>query len=213
MINLETLRREYTQGSLDIGDLKQSPFEQFGVWFEQACNAKVQDANAMSVATVSRQGQPSLRTVLLKHYDKDGFVFVTSYESRKGQDIAENAKVALMFPWLALERQVIISGVAAKISPDEALNYFHKRPLDAQISAWASTQSRPVDSRDALQDRWDEVKRKHADGKVPLPPHWGGYRVAPTTIEFWQGRPSRLHDRFVYSKQADGSWKIQRLGP
>jgi pyridoxamine 5'-phosphate oxidase len=213
MIDIETLRREYTQGSLDVEDLKSNPLDQFTIWFEQACNSKTQDPNAMSVATVSAQGEPSLRTVLLKKYDADGFVFVTSYESHKGHDIAENSNVALMFPWLALERQVIISGMASKISNNEALGYFHKRPLDAQISAWASTQSRPVESRSVLQNRWDEVKRKYADGKVPLPPHWGGYRVAPKTIEFWQGRPSRLHDRFLYSKQADGSWNIQRLAP
>lgn len=212
MIEIETLRREYTQGSLDIADLKSNPFQQFSVWFEQACAAKLQDPNAMSVATVSAQGQPSLRTVLLKHFDETGFVFVTGYESRKGQDIAVNPNVALMFPWLALERQVIISGAASRISADEALGYFHKRPLDAQISAWASAQSRPVESRSALQEQWDDVKRKYGD-HVPLPPHWGGYRVAPKTIEFWQGRPSRLHDRFLYSKQADGSWTIQRLGP
>ena len=212
MIDVETLRREYTQGSLDIDDLKQSPFEQFTIWFEQACGAKLQDPNAMSVATVSAQGEPSLRTVLLKHFDETGFVFVTGYESRKGQDIAQNPNVALMFPWLALERQVIISGAAAKISIDEALRYFDKRPLDAQISAWASAQSQPVESRSALQERWDEAKRKYG-AKVPLPPHWGGYRVAPKTIEFWQGRPSRLHDRFRYNKQTNGSWTIQRLGP
>lgn len=213
MIDLETLRREYTQGSLDIDDLKQNPLEQFALWFEQACTAKLQDPNAMSVATVSAKGEPSLRTVLLKHYDEEGFVFVTSYESRKGRDIAENPNVALMFPWLALERQVIISGTASKISSGEALKYFLKRPADSQISAWASTQSRVVESRKALQSLWENMKGKYADGKVPLPPHWGGYRIAPKTIEFWQGRPNRLHDRFLYSKQAAGSWTIQRLGP
>lgn len=213
MIDVETLRREYTQGSLDIGDLKPSPFDQFTVWFDQACNAKLQDPNAMSVATVSAQGQPSLRTVLMKHYDEDGFVFLTNYESRKAREISENSNVALMFPWLALERQVIITGTASKISTSEALKYFLKRPTDSQISAWASPQSRIVESRKVLQMMWDKMKQKYADGKVPLPSFWGGYRVAPKTIEFWQGRHSRLHDRFLYERQTDQSWVVNRLGP
>lgn len=213
MIDVETLRREYTQGSLDVADLKTSPFDQFTVWFEQACNAQLQDPNAMSVATVSAQGQPSLRTVLLKHYDQDGFVFLTNYESRKAREITENPKVALMFPWLALERQVIIAGTATKISTSEALKFFLKRPTDSQISAWASPQSRIVESRKVLQMMWDKMKQKYADGKVPLPSFWGGYRVAPKTVEFWQGRKNRLHDRFLYQRQADNSWIVNRLGP
>jgi len=213
MIDVETLRREYTQGSLDVEDLKSNPFDQFTVWFEQACKAQLQDPNAMSVATVSVQGQPSLRTVLMKHYDEDGFVFLTNYESRKAREISENANVALMFPWLALERQVIITGTASKISTSEALKYFLKRPTESQISAWASPQSRIVESRKVLQMMWDKMKQKYADGKVPLPSFWGGYRVAPKTVEFWQGRKNRLHDRFLYSRQPDSSWAVNRLGP
>ncbi len=212
-INVEALRREYKQGSLGRADLKPSPFDQFTVWFEQACKAECQDPNAMSVATVSKEGQPTLRTVLMKHYDDNGFVFLTNYDSKKGRDISENSNVCLMFPWLALERQVIITGVASKISVDEADFFFHKRPIDSQISAWASPQSRPVESRQVLQAAWDKVKQKYADGKVPCPPYWGGYRVAPKTIEFWQGRANRLHDRFVYTKQPNNSWTIERLGP
>ncbi|MGZ4964660.1 MAG: pyridoxamine 5'-phosphate oxidase [Limisphaerales bacterium] len=212
-MDVETLRREYTQGSLDLEDLKPNPFDQFTVWFEQACNAQLQDPNAMSVATVSAQGQPSLRTVLMKHYDQDGFVFLTNYESRKAREISENSNVALMFPWLALERQVIIAGTAAKISTSEALKYFLKRPTESQISAWASPQSRIVESRKVLQMMWDKMKQKYADGKVPLPSFWGGYRVAPKTVEFWQGRKNRLHDRFLYSRQSDNSWAVNRLGP
>jgi pyridoxamine 5'-phosphate oxidase len=213
MIDVETLRREYTQGSLDREDLKANPFDQFTVWFEQACTAKLQDPNAMSVATVSAQGQPSLRTVLMKHYDADGFVFLTNYESRKAREISENAQVALMFPWLALERQVIITGTASKISTAEALRFFIKRPTESQISAWASPQSRIVESRKALQILWEKMKQKYADGKVPLPSFWGGYRVAPKTVEFWQGRTNRLHDRFLYTRRSDNSWDVQRLGP
>ncbi len=213
MIDVETLRREYTQGSLDVTDLKPNPFDQFTIWFEQACNAQLQDPNAMSVATVSAQGQPSLRTVLMKHYDQDGFVFLTNYESRKAREISENSNVALMFPWLALERQVIITGTATKISTSEALKYFLKRPTESQISAWASPQSRIVESRKVLQMMWDKMKQKYADGKVPLPSFWGGYRVAPKTVEFWQGRKNRLHDRFLYSRQLDNSWAVNRLGP
>jgi pyridoxamine 5'-phosphate oxidase len=213
MIDVEALRREYTQGSLDREDLKPSPFDQFAVWFDQACKAQLQDPNAMSVATVSALGEPSLRTVLMKHFDADGFVFLTNYDSKKGREISENPNVALMFPWLALERQVIIAGTASKISTTEALTFFLKRPVDSQISAWASPQSRAVESRKVLQMMWDEVKKKYADGKVPLPSFWGGYRVAPKTVEFWQGRKNRLHDRFVYERQADDSWIVNRLGP
>jgi pyridoxamine 5'-phosphate oxidase len=213
MIDVEPLRREYKQGSLSRENLKPNPFDQFTIWFEQACTAQLQDPNAMSAATVSAEGRPSLRTVLMKHYDQDGFVFLTNYESRKAREISENQNVALMFPWLALERQVIITGTASKISTAEALKFFLKRPTESQISAWASPQSRIVESRKALQIIWDKMKQKYADGKVPLPSFWGGYRIAPREIEFWQGRTNRLHDRFLYIKQQDNSWAIQRLGP
>jgi pyridoxamine 5'-phosphate oxidase len=212
-IDIETLRREYKQGSLGREDLKPDPIAQFNVWFEQACNAQCQDPNAMSLATVSAKGQPSLRTVLMKHVDREGFVFLTNYDSKKGREISENPNVCLMFPWLALERQVIVTGTASKISTSEALKFFLKRPVDSQISAWASPQSRIVESRKVLQMMWDKMKQKYADGKVPLPSFWGGYRVAPKTVEFWQGRTNRLHDRFLYTRQPDDSWEIQRLGP
>ena len=212
-MNIEDMRRDYTQAGLDRPDLKDSPFDQFALWFEQACQAKIHEPNAMSLSTVSPQGIPSLRTVLLKNYDDRGFVFFTNYESKKAQQIAQNPNVVILFPWIGLERQVIINGVAEKISASDSLTYFWKRPVESQIGAWASPQSRVVESRHFLEMKFDEMKRKFADGKVPLPSFWGGFRVVPTTFEFWQGRTSRLHDRFQYSRNSDNSWKIERLAP
>jgi pyridoxamine 5'-phosphate oxidase len=211
-MNIEDMRRDYTQAGLDVGDLKESPYEQFALWFEQACAAKIHEPNAMSLSTVSSQGMPSLRTVLLKNYDDRGFVFFTNYESRKAKEIAENPKVCLLFPWIGLERQVIISGTAEKIPSSESLKYFWKRPVESQIGAWASPQSRTIESRKFLEMKFDEMKRKFADGKVPLPSFWGGFRVVPSSFEFWQGRTSRLHDRFQYSRDKD-AWKVERLAP
>src|SRR4051794_3001076 len=190
-MNMEDMRVDYTRAGLDRDDLKESPFEQFALWFDQACQAKIHEPNAMSLSTVSPEGRPSLRTVLLKNYDSRGLVFFTNYESKKAQQIAQNPNVALLFPWIGLERQVIVHGVAEKIASSESLEYFWKRPVESQIGAWASPQSRVVESRKFLEMKFDEMKRKFAEGKVPLPSFWGGFRVAPTHFEFWQGRTSR----------------------
>ncbi|MDB6026499.1 MAG: Pyridoxamine 5-phosphate oxidase [Verrucomicrobiales bacterium] len=212
-MNMEDMRVDYTRAGLDLDDLQNDPFDQFALWFEQACQAKIHEPNAMSLSTVSPEGRPSLRTVLLKNYDANGFVFFTNYESKKAQQIAQNPNVALLFPWLGLERQVIVSGVAEKIPASESLKYFWKRPIESQIGAWASPQSRAIESRKFLEMKFDEMKRKFADGQIPLPSFWGGFRVVPAQFEFWQGRTSRLHDRLLYSRATDGAWKIERLAP
>jgi pyridoxamine 5'-phosphate oxidase len=212
-LDLQAMRSEYTREGLRRADLKESPFEQFAFWFEQACKTGVREPNAMSVATATATGRPSLRTVLLKNFDDRGFVFFTNYESRKAREIIENPNVALLFPWLALERQVIVTGTAEKVSADESLKYFVSRPLESQLGAWASPQSRPIPSREFLQAEITKVREKFANGKLPLPSFWGGFRVVPKEIEFWQGGPGRVHDRFIYTLQTDASWKIDRLAP
>lgn len=212
-MKLDDMREEYTRGELHRRDLNPDPVAQFTVWLDQACRAGIVEPNAMSLATVGPGGRPTVRTVLLKQYDARGFVFFTNLESRKSREIAGNPQVALLFPWVGLERQVVINGAAEKISPAETLAYFITRPLGSQLSAWASPQSRVVESRKFLEMKWDEIKRKFAAGEVPLPSFWGGFRVKPEQIEFWQGRQSRLHDRFLYSRATDGAWKIDRLAP
>ena len=211
-MDISDLRREYTEYGLRLEDLKPDPFEQFELWFQQATAAGVLEANAMSLATVSSEGQPAQRTVLLKYLDCDGFVFFTNLESVKAQHIARNNQVSLLFLWSELGRQVEIAGTAARISQGESLRYFLTRPRGSQIGAWVSHQSQVISSRTLLEQKFDEMKRKFADGKVPLPSFWGGYRVRPISIEFWQGAPNRLHDRFLYSRDND-SWKIERLAP
>lgn len=206
-------RTEYDKGKLDREDLKPSPFEQFAVWFEQAVQSKVIEPNAMSLATSGADGRPLVRTVLLKRYDEHGFIFFTNLESRKARQIKENPNASLLFPWLALQRQVIISGRVESVSTAETLAYFVTRPRGSQIGAWISQQSSVVTSRQLLLAKWDEMQRKFANGDVPLPSWWGGFRVVPREIEFWQGRESRLHDRFLYTLQEKGSWAIERLAP
>ncbi len=206
-------RSEYTRGELDRDHLKPSPFDQFALWFQQAIEAKIVEPNAMSLATAGADLRPLVRTVLLKIFDQRGFVFFTNFESRKARQIAENANVSLLFPWLALERQVIISGSAEKVSKAESLAYFITRPRGSQLGAWVSEQSSVITTRSLLEQQWEAMKRKFGEGEVPLPDFWGGFRVVPREIEFWQGRPSRLHDRFLYTSQPDGSWKIDRLAP
>lgn len=211
-MDISNLREEYTQAGLSRASLLSSPFEQFELWFRQAQQAQLAEPNAMSLATASDQAVPALRTVLLKYFDDNGFVFFTNYSSNKARDISVNPQVALMFPWVALERQVVIQGRAEKISSAESLRYFISRPPGSQLGAWVSHQSSVISGRKVLEMKLAQMQQKFRDGKIPLPDFWGGYRVVPEKIEFWQGRPSRLHDRFLYSRQA-GEWHIDRLAP
>jgi pyridoxamine 5'-phosphate oxidase len=211
-MTIET-RSEYKRGALDRAELKPNPFDQFAVWFTQAIEAKVIEPNAMSLATTGSDGRPLVRTVLLKSYDEGGFVFFTNLESRKARQMAENPQVSVLFPWLALERQVIVCGPVEKVSFAETAAYFATRPRGSQLGAWVSQQSSIITTRKLLEDKWEEMKRKFGEGHIPLPSWWGGYRIVPREIEFWQGRPSRLHDRFLYTRDAEGSWKIDRLAP
>lgn len=211
--DLADLRREYAIRPLRRRDLDPDPFVQFDRWFREALKVEAMDANAMSIATVSAEDQPSLRTVLLKYYDATGFVFYTNLDSRKAQEIDSNARVALLFYWHELHRQVKILGAAERIPAAENLRYFMRRPRDSQLGAWVSRQSSVISARSVLENKFAEMKQKFAEGKVPLPSFWGGYRVAPSSIEFWQGRESRLHDRFLYSTAGTGDWSIARLAP
>jgi pyridoxamine 5'-phosphate oxidase len=212
-MNLADLRAEYSAVGLNREELRDDPVEQFRLWFDQALQAGFPEPNAMSLATVGLDMQPMLRTVLLKQFDDRGFVFFTNLESRKAQQIAENPKAALLFPWVALERQVKIRGRVERVSIADAAAYFITRPIGSQLAAWASPQSQVITSRKLLEMQWEEMKRKFADGKVPLPSFWGGYRVVPAAFEFWQGRASRLHDRFEYTRHDDGGWRIEQLAP
>jgi pyridoxamine 5'-phosphate oxidase len=212
-MNLEQFRREYLRGGLRRNDLPETPLPLFETWQQQAIESGLIDPTAMVVATVAANGQPSLRTVLLKHLDESGFVFYTNYGSRKAQEIAENPLVSLLFPWHPLERQVKICGRAEKVSLAESVRYFATRPRDSQLAAWASKQSHGLTARQVLLTELEHMKQKFAHGEVPLPDFWGGFRVVPHEIEFWQGGANRLHDRFVYQRQADGSWTIERLAP
>jgi pyridoxamine 5'-phosphate oxidase len=211
-IKPEELRQQWMSRGLIRETLNPDPVKQFEYWYGETIDAGIPEPNAMSLATVDAAGQPWLRTVLLKLYDNNGFVFFTNYESAKAQQIATNNKVGLLFPWVALGRQVKISGTAEKIPTAESMKYFASRPRGSQIGAWASPQSEVISSRSLLDAKIDEIKRKFTHGEIPLPSFWGGYRVAPFEIEFWQARESRLHDRFVY-KLRDGRWEIERRAP
>ena len=206
-------RREYTKDGLNKKDLSDSPFEQFEKWFTQAMDANIPDASAMSLATASADGKPTQRTVLLKTFDEKGFVFFTNYSSQKSKQIEENNNVSLLFPWTTLERQIEINGTATKISTTESLKYFLSRPRGSQLGAWASAQSSPISSRQILEAQLQKMKRKFTKGEIPLPDFWGGYRVVPETIEFWQGGEDRLHDRFEYSRNDGNNWIVKRLQP
>lgn len=213
-MDISALRREYTRDGLDRNDLDDNPYRQFDTWFEQASTAGLVEPNAMSLATVSAAGEPSLRTVLLKTYDERGFVFFTNYNSHKAQDIAANPNVALLFAWLDFERQVRISGRAEKVPARESLSYFARRPRGSQLGAWISAQSSVISSRQMLEMQFAKIREKFDKGEVPLPDFWGGYRVVPSAFEFWQGRENRLHDRFVYRMGDDPQgWRIDRLAP
>lgn len=211
-MELHDYRQEYARHGLDLADLDRDPVVQFEKWFKQAQEAGILEPNAMSLATASADGVPLVRTVLLKAFDRDGFVFYTNYGSRKAEQLAANPRAALLFPWLGLERQVQVTGRVEKVSAAETLRYFLSRPYGSQIGAWVSQQSSVVSSRSFLLTKYEEMKRKFAEGKVPVPEGWGGYRVIPDSIEFWQGRPGRLHDRYLYTR-AEGAWAIDRLAP
>ncbi|EIB98905.1 MULTISPECIES: pyridoxamine 5'-phosphate oxidase [Pantoea] len=206
------LRREYTRGGLRRKDLPDDPVVLFEQWLSQACEAKLPDPTAMTVATVDEQGQPWQRIVLLKHFDAQGMVFYTNLGSRKALQLANNPRICLHFPWHYLERQVMVLGEVEKLSPLEVLKYFHSRPRDSQIGAWVSKQSSRISARGILEGKFLELKQKFQQGDVPLPSFWGGYRVKFHTLEFWQGGEHRLHDRFIYQRDHDG-WKIDRLAP
>jgi len=211
-MDLSTLREEYTKHGLRKEELLAQPVDQFELWFQQAIDSKVKHPNAMILATVSPGSQPSQRTVLLKYFDQSGFVFFTNYSSRKAREMAENAKVSLLFYWPELERQLIIGGQVEKVSTAESARYFMSRPHGSQLGAWVSDQSSPISSRSLLLAKFEEMKQKFREGEVPLPSFWGGYRVEPHRFEFWQGRPNRLHDRFEYRWQENG-WTVARLAP
>jgi pyridoxamine 5'-phosphate oxidase len=211
-MSLEDNRREYDYGSLNRDSLLDDPFAQFELWMKQALEANIQDPTAMSVATVDRQGQPWQRMVLLKKFDSRGFVFYTNLESRKAVDIKQNSRVSLHFPWLQLDRQVIIGGRAEPLSSAEVTEYFLSRPMESQLAAWASQQSAVISSRQVLEQRYNEFKEKFTAGEIPLPDFWGGYLVVPDEIEFWQGGEKRLHDRFSFIRDVSG-WTINRLSP
>lgn len=211
-MDLSNLRRNYIREGLHRKDLPANPVDQFTSWLQQACEAGVLEPNAMVLATTPGNAHPTQRTVLLKNVDDRGFVFFTNFNSRKAREIADNPRVSLLFPWFALERQATITGRAERIPTSESLKYFAKRPIDSQLSAWASNQSSIISSRSLLAAKFAEVKAKFKDGKIPLPSFWGGYRVIPETIEFWQGGHGRLHDRFLYTRQ-DDHWNLARLSP
>ena len=211
-VNPEAFRTAAMARGLGEDDLNADPILQFQHWYAEAIGQDLPEPNAMALATVDTEGQPYLRTVLLKLYDRQGFVFFTNYESRKSQQIGDNPRVALLFPWVALARQVHITGTAQRITIAESFKYFTSRPRGSQIGAWASPQSRVITSRSLLEQQVAEMHRRFGLGEIPLPDFWGGFRVEPTEIEFWQGRDSRLHDRFRY-RRSDTAWQIERLAP
>ena len=212
-MNVSGLRRSATGFALDREDLADDPFVQFEEWFGYACETVPMDPNAVALSTVDSQNRPSCRTVLLKYFDETGFVFFTNYESRKAADIELNPNVSLLFFWSDAARQVRIRGRAERVPTAETLKYFMSRPRGSQLGAWVSAQSSVITSRSLLEVKFQEMKEKFSNKEVPLPSFWGGYRVIPDQIEFWQGRRNRLHDRFQYSREADGNWTIERLAP
>lgn len=211
-IAIADLRLNYTRQQLNESEVDPDPIRQFQIWFEQAVSAQLPEPNAMTLATASREGVPSARIVLLKGVDPRGFVFYTNYESRKGRELADNPRAALVFLWNVLERQVRIEGTVERVSDQETDAYFHSRPLESQLGAWASNQSQVIPGRPVLEQRFQALKQTYQNQEVPRPPHWGGYRVIPHLIEFWQGRPNRLHDRLCYRLEGT-RWVIERLAP
>ena len=206
------LRKDYTLAGLAEKDLARDPFRQFEKWFAEAQAAKVPEPNAMVLASCTPDGRPSTRTVLLKALDGRGFVFYTNYESRKGRELAGNARASLLFPWIAMERQVMVEGTVSRVTREESDAYFHSRPRLSQLAAWASNQSSVIGDRALLESAMKALEKQYAGTDVPLPPNWGGFRLVPESVEFWQGRRSRLHDRLRYRRDKDG-WAIERLAP
>lgn len=212
-MDISDFRREYESQGIEKDTLNSDPILQFEQWFKQANDAGIQDANAFSLATSEPEEGPTVRTVLLKLFDERGFVFFTNYKSHKSRQIKLSPNVAMLFPWLPLNRQVKVQGVCEKVSTAESVKYFATRPRGSQLGAWCSDQSDVIESRSFLEQRYREMADKFKSGSVPLPDFWGGYRIVPTVIEFWQGRENRLHDRFQYQKDAAGVWQISRLAP
>ncbi|HZP86647.1 MAG TPA: pyridoxamine 5'-phosphate oxidase [Burkholderiales bacterium] len=211
-LSISELRKEYAHEKLDEREVARDPMLQFSRWFEEALKADVPEPNAMTLATANAAGKPSARIVLLKGYDARGFVFFTNYESRKGRELAANAQAALLFHWIELERQVRVEGYVERVSDEESDAYYRSRPLGSRLGAWASPQSTVLPHREDLEARLAEVSARYGDDP-PRPAHWGGYRLVPQALEFWQGRPDRLHDRLHYLRQQSGEWKIERLAP
>lgn len=211
-MKLEDIRREYLAQGLNRESLLDDPLLQLQAWLEQVIELGIQDATAMTVATVDQQGMPNQRIVLLKHLDSKGLVFYTNYQSQKAREIESNPKISVHFPWHSLERQVKVQGAVTRVSQAESLKYFLSRPRDSQLAAWASEQSARINSRQFLLSQFESMKAKFSSGDIPLPDFWGGYRIQPSVFEFWQGRENRLHDRFQY-QQSGGTWKINRLAP
>ena len=212
-MNLSDLRQNYTKGSFSEGDLMSSPFDQFKKWFCEAQDAKIEEPNAMCLATYQANKCPNTRVVLLKGFSDKGLIFYTNYESRKAIDLEANPQAAANFLWLPLQRQVNVTGRVERISKAESLEYFHSRPVSSQIGAWVSPQSQTISGRCVLDSRLEEYRQKFAGVEVPLPENWGGYRIIPESFEFWQGRPSRLHDRFIYRLDDSDLWSVERLAP
>jgi pyridoxamine 5'-phosphate oxidase len=211
--NIADIRKDYKLRSFSESDALKDPFAQFEKWWKEALDADADEVNAMTLATASADGMPDARIVLLKGFDTKGFTFFTNYNSAKGAELMENPRASLVFFWKELERQVRVSGLVVMVTQAESDEYFNSRPEGSRIGAWASPQSQVIESREWLEDNEKKMRDQHQDGAIARPPHWGGYRVRPTRIEFWQGRPSRLHDRILYTLQTKGDWKIQRLAP
>jgi len=212
-MSLADLRRDYSLSGLSEKDLARDPFRQFEQWFQEAEAAKIPEPNAMICSLATRGGMPSSRSVLLKGLDGRGFVFYSNYESRKGRELAENPHASLLFPWIAQERQIIVEGSVVKLAREESDAYFHSRPHASRLAAWASPQSSVIPGRNVLEEALKTLEKKYAGQEVPLPPFWGGYRVQPAMVEFWQGRHGRLHDRLRYRREQNGAWTVDRLAP